>query len=288
MNVLPRNDECWCGSGQKYKKCHMERDEELLRKYRAQGYTIPPVGAVKTPEQIEGIRKSGGLTTQILDMVGERIKAGITTNEINQWVHEHTVAHGAIPAPLNYNGFPKSVCTSINDVVCHGIPDETVLKDGDIVNVDVTCILDGYYADASRMFMIGNVSDEARKLVEAARECMMLGIEQVKPYTSLNNIGNVIEEYATQHGYSVIRDIGGHGLGLKFHEFPFVGHIKRTDKGVLIIPGMVFTVEPMINAGGHAYKVLDDDWTVVTRDGSLSAQWEHTIRVTETGVEILA
>jgi methionyl aminopeptidase len=286
MRILSRNDSCWCGSGKKYKKCHMEQDM-VLYSYQEQGYTIPPRGVVKTSEQIEGIRKSGELTRKALDLVTERIKAGVTTEEINRWVHDFTIENGAYPAPLNYKGFPKSVCTSINNVICHGIPGHTVLKDGDIVNVDVTTILDGYYADASRMFMIGEVSKTARNLVEVARECLYIGIDQVKPYTPLNNVGNAIEEHAVKNGFSVVRDFGGHGLGIQFHEFPHVDHYKRRDKGVLLVPNMVLTIEPMINEGSFGCKILEDGWTAVTSDGSLSAQWEHTIRVTEDGYEIL-
>lgn len=286
MKILSRNDLCWCGSGKKYKKCHMDKDAALSA-YEEQGYILPPQGVVKTPEQIQGIKRSAEVTKKVLDMVAERIKAGVTTEEINQWVHEYTIENGAYPAPLNYNGFPKSVCTSINNVICHGIPDKTVLKDGDIVNIDVTSILDGFYSDASRMFMIGEVSETAKKLVVVAKECMYLGIEQIKPYTSLNNVGRAIEEYANKNGFSVVRDFGGHGLGIKFHEFPHVDHFSKSDKGVLLLPNMVLTIEPMINEGTYECRILEDDWTVVTKDGKLSAQWEHTLRVTEDGYEIL-
>jgi methionyl aminopeptidase len=286
MKILSRNDLCWCGSGKKYKKCHMDKDAALTA-YEEQGYILPPQGVVKTPEQIEGIKRSAEVTKKVLDMVAERIKAGVTTEEINQWVHEFTIKNGAYPAPLNYNGFPKSVCTSINNVICHGIPDKTTLKDGDIVNIDVTSILDGYYSDASRMFMIGEVSETAKKLVKVAKECMYLGIEQIKPYTSLNNVGRAIEEYANKNGFSVVRDFGGHGLGIKFHEFPHVDHFSKNDKGTLLLPNMVLTIEPMINEGTYECRILEDDWTVVTKDGKLSAQWEHTLRVTEDGYEIL-
>jgi methionyl aminopeptidase len=286
MKILSRNDLCWCGSGKKYKKCHLEQDM-TLNTYAEQGYILPPRGVVKTTEQIDGIRKSGELTKRVLDMVGERIKAGVTTNEIDQWVHDYTIQNSAIPATLNYNGFPKSTCTSINNVVCHGIPDEIPLKEGDIINVDVTSILDGYYSDASRMFMVGEVSEPAKKLVEVAKECLCIGIEQIKPYTSLNNVGRAIEEHANKNGFSVVRDLGGHGVGVQFHEFPHVDHFKKNDKGVLLLPNMVLTIEPMINSGSYECEILDDDWTVVTKDGSLSAQWEHTIRVTENGYEIL-
>ena len=281
-----RNDECWCGSGKKYKKCHIEEDNKLY-KYEEQGYVIPPFSIIKTPEQIDGIRNSGKLTCRILDMVGEKICAGITTNEINKWVSEFTIENGGIAAPLNYQGFPKSVCTSINSVICHGIPDDTVLKDGDIINVDVTTILNGYYSDASRMYIIGDTTEEANKLVEAAKECLRLGIEAVKPFGGLHAIGVAIEEYCNEKGYSIVRDLGGHGVGVDFHEEPHVDHFARKGKGMLLVPGMTFTIEPMINIGGYACEVLEDDWTVVTKDGSLSAQWEHTILVTEEGVEII-
>ncbi len=281
-----RNDECWCGSGKKYKKCHIEEDNKLY-KYEEQGYVIPPFSIIKTPEQIEGIRNSGKLTCRILDMVGEKICAGITTNEINKWVSDFTTENGGIAAPLNYQGFPKSVCTSINNVICHGIPDDTILKDGDIINVDVTTILDGYYSDASRMYIIGEATEEATKLVEAAKESLRLGIEAVKPFGGLHAIGVAIEEYCNEQGYSIVRDLGGHGVGVDFHEDPHVDHFARKGKGMLLVPGMTFTIEPMINVGGYACEVLEDDWTVVTKDGSLSAQWEHTILVTEEGVEII-
>ena len=286
MKRPERNDLCWCGSGKKYKKCHLEEDNKLL-KYEEEGYILPSMKIIKTPEQIEGIRKSGKLTAEILDMVGEKTKAGITTNEINKWVHEYTVNHGGIPAPLNYEGFPKSVCTSINNVICHGIPDETVLKEGDIINIDVTTILDGYYSDASRMYIIGEASEKAKKIVEVAKRSLELGIEAVKPYGGLNAVGVAVEEYCNSEGFSVVRDLGGHGVGVGFHEDPHVDHFAKKGKGVLLLPGMIFTIEPMINEGSYKCETLEDDWTVVTKDGSLSAQWEHTILVTEKGVEII-
>ena len=242
---------------------------------------------IKTEEQIEGIRRSSRLTHDILDMLEERIVAGVTTEDINRWVHEYTLAHGATPAPLNYRGFPKSVCTTLNNQVCHGIPDGTVLKDGDILNVDVTSILNGYYGDASRMFLIGEVSEEAHKLVQVTRECLYLGIEQVKPGHTLGDVGHVIQQHAERYGYSVVRDYIGHGTGLQFHEPPEVRHFGKPGTGELLVPNMVFTIEPMINTGDYQVKVLKDGWTVVTADGSLSAQWEHTMRVTEDGVEVL-
>lgn len=288
MRKMSAGDLCWCGSGKPYGHCHMGQDE-ILRKYKSQGYVIPSRSLLKTKEQIDGIRKSGQITTRILDMVGEGLKEGVSTEEINTWVHEATLKHKAIPAPLNYHGFPKSVCTSINNVICHGIPNPgTVLKDGDIINVDVTTILDGYYADASRMFIIGNAPDNARQLVKVTKDCLELAVQQVKPYNPINAIGRVIERHAKSHGYSVVRDLGGHGIGLQFHEHLFIDHYEKSSKGVLMLPGMVFTIEPMINEGTYHCNFLDDGWTVVTRDGKLSAQWEYTMVVTENGVEILA
>lgn len=286
MHRLSRNDPCWCGSGKKYKHCHLKQDRAAFR-----GHQIPRARAseviIKTEGQIEGIRKSSQLTRDILDKLNERIVAGISTNDINRWVHEYTLAHGAVPAPLNYRGFPKSVCTSLNNIVCHGIPDGTVLKEGDILNVDVTSILDGFYGDSSRMFMIGEVTDEARRLVEVTRECLYLGIEQVKPGNTLGDIGHAIQQHAESHGYSVVRDYIGHGTGVQFHEPPDVRHFGEPGTGMTLVPNMVFTIEPMINAGGYQVKLLADGWTVVTADGSLSAQWEHTVGVTEDSVEVL-
>jgi methionyl aminopeptidase len=284
---LSRNDPCWCGSGRKYKKCHLEQDIRLEELAQA-GYQVPPRRLIKTEAQIEGIRRACQLSKEILDMVDERIGIGISTSEIDSWVHAYTVSHGAVPAPLNYGGFPRSVCTSINEVICHGIPDETRLRDGDIVNVDVTCILDGYYGDVSRMFLIGEPSPQARELVRVARECLYLGIEQVKPFHRIGDIAYAIEQHANRHGFSVVQEYGGHGVGLEFHEDPFVQHYGERDCGMVLVPNMVFTIEPMINAGSYECERLADGWTTVTADGSLSAQWEHTVRVTADGVEILS
>lgn len=284
-----RNDKCWCGSGLKYKKCHLEFDEKLME-LEAKGYIVPSRDIIKRQEQIEGIRKSSAINNGALDLVGKTIKEGMSTEEINKIVHDYTVAQGGIPAPLNYEGFPKSVCTSINEEVCHGIPSEDIiLKSGDIINVDVSTILDGYYSDASRMFMIGDVSEEAKNLVEVTKECLDKGIEAAKPWGFLGDIGAVIQEHAEKHGYSVVRDFGGHGVGVQFHEDPFVYHYGKKGEGMILVPGMIFTIEPMINQGGyHLFIDEDNDWTAVTEDGSLSAQWEHTVLITEDGVEILA
>jgi len=285
MKML-RNDLCWCGSGKKYKKCHMESDG--ASETTAAKSIKPPRGIkIKTPAEIAGITECCRLTSEVLDMVSKKLKAGITTDEINGWVHDYTVSRGGIPAPLDYNGFPKSVCTSINNVICHGIPDSTVIKDGDIINVDVTCILKGYYGDASRMFMIGDVSAEASKLVRVSKECLDLAIQQVKPYSDFGKIGEVIQKHAESNGFSVVRDYGGHGIGIKFHEEPHVHHYNVGHRGLPMFPGMIFTIEPMINAGRYQTKLLKDNWTAITIDGSLSSQWEHTVLVTESGVEIL-
>jgi methionyl aminopeptidase len=287
MHTLSRNDPCWCGSGKKYKHCHLKQD--LTAQQTAQrGQKKGRAGVIiKTEEQIAGIRRSSQLTRNILDLLEGRIVPGVSTEEINRWVHEYTVAHGGVPAPLNYRGFPKSVCTSINEVVCHGIPDGTVLREGDIINVDVTSIVNGYYGDASRMYLVGAVSDEARRLVDVTRECLYLGIGQVKPGRTLGDIGHAIQRHAESHGYSVVRDYIGHGTGVHFHEPPDVRHYGEPGTGEVLVPNMVFTIEPMINAGAYPVRVLSDGWTVVTTDGSLSAQWEHTVRVTENGVEVL-
>lgn len=287
MKIVKRNDLCWCGSGIKYKKCHMEQDDNLKKLSRELGYTIPR-NIIKTKEQIEGIRKSGVITHNILDLVGDIIKPGISTEDINTFVHEYTIEHGGVPATLGFEGYPKSVCVSINDVICHGIPNkETKLKEGDIVNIDVTTILDGYYADASRMYIVGKASDEATNLVKDTLIALKLGMEQVKPYNTVGHIGHAIEEFAKGKGYSVVYQYGGHGVGIEFHEEPFISHIGEPGEGMVLLPGMVFTIEPMLNLGKPQIKVLDDDWTSVTVDGKLSAQWEHTLVVTESGFDIL-
>ena len=251
---------------------------------------MPERTLIKSPEDIRLIRKAAAINNGVLDEVAQRIHAGMTTEEINTIVHEYTVRHGGIPAPLNYEGFPKSVCTSVNDEVCHGIPDPAiVLQEGDIVNVDVTTIYKGHYADASRMFMIGAVSEEARRLVEVTKECLQIGIDAIRPWGHVGDIGAAIMEHAHHNGYTVVRDFAGHGVGNGFHEDPIVPHIGRRGTGMVLAPGMVITVEPMINAGGwELYIDADNGWTAYTADGSLSAQWEHTVLITEHGVEILA
>ena len=265
-----------------------ELDKKILY-LQNKGHLVPSRDLIKTPEQIEGIRRSGVVNTGVLDLIEKEIHEGMTTAQIDRLVFDYTVLHGAIPAPLNYEGFPKSVCTSINEVVCHGIPSEKeILRDGDIINVDVSTILDGYFSDASRMFMIGNVSPEKRRLVEVTKECLEIGMEAAKPFGFVGDIGNAIQHHAEKNGYSVVRDLCGHGVGLKFHEEPEVTHFGRKGTGMLLVPGMVFTIEPMINMGRYeVYIDSDDGWTVLTDDGLPSAQWEHTFVMTETGLEIL-
>lgn len=258
--------------------------------FQNRGCLVPSRDLVKTPEQIEGIRRSGLVNTALLDMLSEKICAGMTTAEIDRMVYDFTTAHGAIPAPLNYEGFPKSVCTSINEVVCHGIPSEDeVLEEGDILNVDVSTILDGYFSDASRMFIIGKTSPAKKKLVEVAKECLEIGAKAAKPWGFVGDIGKAIANHAHKNGFSVVRDLCGHGVGNAFHEEPEVEHYNTRKKGMLLVPGMVFTIEPMINMGTYEVFIDEEDgWTVVTEDELPSAQWEHTFLMTEQGLEILS
>ena len=255
----------------------------------ARGAMVPKRSLIRTPEEIEGIRQSGIINTAILDLVGEKIHAGMSTLEINDLVHNYTIEHGAIPATLGYEGYPKSVCVSRNDVVCHGIPSEDeVLEEGDIVNVDVTTILNGYFADASRMFIIGKTTPERERLVRVAKECLDIGAEVCKPYTFVGDMGNAIAKHAHKNGFTIVRDLCGHGVGNAFHEEPDVEHYGKKGSGMLLVPGMVFTIEPMVNAGDWEVVVDEDDgWTVYTEDYSDSAQWEHTFLMTEDGLEVL-
>lgn len=243
---------------------------------------------IKTSEEIEKMRVAGRLAAEALDFIGPHVQPGVTTEEIDQLCHNYMVdVQGAIPATLNYRGFPKSMCTSVNHVVCHGIPGPKKLKKGDIVNLDVALIKDGYYGDNSRMYQVGETSIKAKRICQIAYDCMMLGIEQVKPGARLGDIGHAIQQYAEGNHCSVVREYCGHGLGKNFHEEPQVLHYGKPGTGVELVPGMVFTIEPMINLGKRQVKLLPDNWTVVTKDHSLSAQWEHTLVVTETGYEIL-
>ncbi|MCK5662089.1 MAG: type I methionyl aminopeptidase [Thiotrichaceae bacterium] len=245
--------------------------------------------SIKNIEDIEKMRVTTRLAVEVLDMITPYVQAGVTTNELNQLCHNHIVnVQKAIPSPLNYKGFPKSICTSVNHQVCHGIPGKKKLKSGDILNIDITVQKNGYHGDTSRMFMIGKPSIRAKRLVEIAYECLWIGIHQVKPGGYLSEIGKAIQQHATSHKYSVVREYCGHGIGKNFHEEPQVLHYYCTDvKDIILQPGMTFTIEPMINAGKADIKLLPDQWTVVTKDHKLSAQWEHTLLVTEDGVEVL-
>ena len=264
------------------KPWHMYNFEKIKSRY-ATLYNIK----LKEKKDITGIKKAGKLAVDTLNYVEEQIRPGITTNYINSLVEEFTKKNNAISAPLHYNGFPKSVCTSINHVICHGIPDDTVLHDGDIVNVDVTPIVDGYYADTSKTFFVGSPGKDAEKIVAVAEECLHRGILMVKPKNRIGDIGYAIQSYAEGQGCSVVREYVGHGVGFTFHESPQIPHFGKKGYGITLVPGMVFTIEPMINLGKRNLHVLSDNWTVVTDDGSLSAQFEHTVLVTNDGFEIL-
>lgn len=289
MPELGRNDPCWCGSGKKYKKCHADFDEKL-ESFAVSGHAIPTHQMIKTEEQIEAIRKSAKINIAVLDYVAEHIRAGISTAEIDRWVHEETVCMGGIPAPLGFEGFPKSVCTSVNNEVCHGIPSENmILQDGDIINVDVSTILDGFYSDSSRMFCIGKPLPEWERLVRVAKECMEKGLAQVKPWGFLGDIGQAINDHAQKNGYSVVREIGGHGVGLAFHEDPWVSHVAKAGTGVVLAPGMMFTIEPMVNMGAaDIFQDSESGWTIYTQDNLPSAQWEIQVLVTEDGYEVIS
>lgn len=285
---IGRNDPCWCGSGKKYKKCH-EAFDVKYEQFRQKGVPILEHDLIKTPEQIEKIKESCRINIAVLDYVAEHIGPGVTTQEIDNWVHEETIKRGGIPAPLGYDGFPKSVCTSINEVVCHGIPsDDVVLKEGDIINVDVSTIYNGYFSDSSRMFCIGKVSEEKEKLVKTVKECVEIGISKVKPWEPIGNMGSAVHKHALENGYTVVREIGGHGVGLEFHEDPWVSYTSEENSGVLMVPGMIFTIEPMVNMGtDEIYTDEEDEWTVRTADDLPSAQWEVMVLVTDTGCEVL-
>jgi methionyl aminopeptidase len=291
--MIGRNDPCWCGSGQKWKKCHFphlassSRSSSLMdlkREYYRKHHIL-----IKNDRQIEKIRASCRLASQILDATCAMAKAGVTTQELNDYAHRLHQEAGAIPAPLHYGSppFPKSICTSLNEVICHGIPDQTPLQEGDIVNIDVTCILEGYYGDCSRMVTIGSVNPERQLVVDVAYECLMRSIAILKPGIPISHIGDVIEDYATSKGCSVVNQFVGHGIGIEFHEGPQIPH-HRNQNSLLLVPGMTFTIEPMINAGVREAVIdLKDRWTARTKDGRASAQWEHTILMTEEGHEVL-
>ncbi len=286
---IGRNDPCWCGSGRKYKQCHAAFDAKI-DKYAKMGHIVPDHSLIKTPEEIEQIKAAAVVNRAVLDAVGENIHEGMATSELNTLVDSLTREMGGIPAPLNYQGYPYSVCTSLNDQVCHGFPsDKVILKSGDIINVDCTSIVNGKYADSSRMFMIGEVSDEAKKLVEVTKECCDLGLAQVKPWGFLGDVAQAVNDHAVANGYSVVREIGGHGVGNDFHEDPWVGFVGKAGTEMLLVPGMMFTIEPMVNAGSaKVYTDRKNGWEVYTLDGSLSAQWEYQVLVTEDGYEMIS
>jgi methionyl aminopeptidase len=267
-----------------------ELDKRVMY-WESKGKEVPTRDLIKTPEQIEGIREAGKLNTAVLDEVAKNIHEGMSTLEIDEIVYNYTTSHGGTPAPLNYEGFPKSVCTSINEVVCHGIPKaEDILQEGDIINVDCTTILNGYFADASRMFIIGKTTPEKEQLVRVAKECLEIGMNAAKPYCFVGDIGNAIQKHAHKYNYGIVRDLCGHGVGNAFHEEPDVVHYGRKGTGMLLVPGMVFTIEPMVNMGTWRVFVDSEDpygWEVISDDEKPSAQWEHTFLMTEEGLEIL-
>jgi methionyl aminopeptidase len=281
-----RNDPCPCGSGRKYKKCCLpkngyKRDNVKDIYYREYDIRLKEAG------DVEALRLAGQLTIRTLDMIEKHIRPGIATEEINTLVHEYMVKNHATPAPLNYKGFPKSVCTSVNEVICHGIPGQRILMDGDIINVDVTPILNGYYADASKTYFVGNSGEEAKKIVKVAKGSLKAGLSMARPGNRIGDIGWAIQSYAEGEGCSVVREFVGHGVGFEFHEAPQVPHYGAKGHGIALVPGMVFTIEPMINLGKKDLYVLPDRWTAVTKDGSLSAQFEQTVLITENGYESL-
>lgn len=285
---INRNDKCYCGSGKKYKSCHLFIDDKL-NLIKNENSILPTIKMIKNKEQIEGIRRAGELNTYLLDYITPFVTEGITTEELNRLAHEETIKQGGIPAPLNYHGFPKSICTSINEVVCHGIPDDRKLKNGDIVNLDFTTIVDGYYGDASRMFLIGDVKEEHKKLVKVSKECLDIGFNMMKPFIHLGDMGEAIQKHAEENGMSVVVEIGGHGVGNEFHEDPYVPHVGVKNSGVIVVPNMIFTIEPMINLGKRYVETdKNDGWTVTTVDKEYSAQWEYTILITDNGAEILS
>ncbi len=289
MKKPGRNDACWCGSGKKYKKCHIDFDERI-EEFEVQGHIVPDHSIIKNKEQIEKIKESAKINIAVLDYVAEHIKAGISTAQIDKWVYDITTKMGGTPAPLNYEGFPKSVCTSINNEVCHGIPSEDIiLKDGDIINVDCSTNLNGYYSDSSRMFCIGEVDEDKKRLVNAAKQALEEGLKAVKPWGFLGDMGQAVNDYITSQGFSVVREVGGHGIGLEFHEEPWVSYVSVKNTEMLMVPGFIFTIEPMINMGKcGVYTDEENGWTIYTEDGLPSAQWEIQVLVTEDGYEIIS
>jgi methionyl aminopeptidase len=312
-----RNDPCWCGSGNKYKKCHLPNDERAepsgpaapaARRPLAQGKVSPrrsvPAGVprpdyaatgrpraqgndVKTPEELERLRRACRAAARVLRVTGEAVRVGLTTDALDEIAHEETIRLGGYPSPLNYRGYPKSLCTSVNEVICHGIPDSRPLEDGDIVNLDVTVFLDGMHGDCSATFLVGSVDPDGRRLVQVARDCLAKGIAAVRPGRPISDIGKAVEAHASQHGYGVVRAYCGHGIGESFHTSLQVPHHYDPTVKRLMEPGMTFTIEPMITEGTWEDLLWNDGWTAITADGKRSAQFEHTVAVTPDGAEIL-
>lgn len=286
---IGRNDACWCGSEKKYKKCHMDFDIKIAELSEA-GHIVPSRDMIKNQYEIDRIRESCKVNIAVLDYVAERIGPGVSTEDIDKWVYQRTLELNGIPAPLNFEGYPKSVCTSINERVCHEIPSpDTILREGDIINVDVSTILNGYFSDSSRMFCIGNISEEKSRLVKTVYECVELGLAEVKPWGFLGDMAQAINDHAKSQGFSVVREIGGHGVGLEFHEDPWVSYVTKRGTEMVMAPGMIFTIEPMVNAGTD--QIIQDEengWTIYTADGKPSAQREIMVLVTENGHEVLA
>ena len=289
LPVPGRNDPCWCGSGRKYKKCHGPADERMERLY-LDGEEVLPRSLLKTAADIEGIKASAAVNMGVLDYVGEHIAAGVSTMDINRWVEEYLSAHDAVSADLNFEGYPYSVCTSINDVICHGFPNEKdILQDGDIINVDMSTIKGGYFSDSSRMYCIGEVSDERRRLVETCKKSVEAGLAAVRPWGHLGDVGAAVNELCREAGFTVVEEYGGHGIGREFHEDPFVSFVSEKGTGPILVPGMCFTIEPMVNAGAPDITTdKDNGWIARTADGSDSAQWEVQLVVTEDGYELLS
>ncbi|MBQ3793862.1 MAG: methionyl aminopeptidase [Lachnospiraceae bacterium] len=289
LKKLQRNDPCWCGSGKKYKSCH-EQFDTRLHMMSMNGHLVPPRKIIKNAEQIAKIKESAKINVAVLDYIEKNIHEGMNTAEIDKIVYDMTTDMGGIPAPLNYEGYPFSVCTSVNDQVCHGFPSkDVILKSGDIINVDCSTILDGYFSDSSRMFCIGEVSEEKRKLVQVTKECVEIGLEQVKPWGFLGDMGQAVHDHAYANGYTVVREIGGHGVGLEFHEDPWVGYNSKKGTEMVMAPGMIFTIEPMVNMGRvEIFTDEENGWEVYTKDGKPSAQWEIMVLVTEDGHEVLS
>ncbi|MFM8267174.1 MAG: type I methionyl aminopeptidase [Ilumatobacteraceae bacterium] len=305
MVVLQANDVCWCGSGRKYKRCHRPLEGRVQQGVVSPMRTVPahipapPYAAtgevarwdearVKSPEVIERMRHAGRVAAEVLRLAGEQVRPGVTTDEIDVFVHEACIARGVYPSPLNYHGYPKSVCTSVNEVICHGIPDSRPLEDGDIVNLDVTTYVDGVHGDTNATFFVGAVDDLSRTLVAVTEECMWHGIEAVRPGRPLSDIGRAIEQHAKKYRFGVVRAFIGHGIGEQFHTDVQVLHYYDPRNTMVMRPGMTFTIEPMITLGTWQHRmVFDDDWTAVTADGKRTAQFEHTVLVTDDGVEVL-